>query len=79
MVLYQMYLMIILQVIDLFMNITHVWEKVSMYLKLEMIMENEHWSTMVVLLWNKIILLNVNFDCSLASFKQKIRYNLSSL
>ena len=31
------------------------------------------------LLWNKIILLNVNFDCSLASFKYKIRYNLSSL
>ena len=31
------------------------------------------------LLWNKIILLNVNFDCSLASFKHKIRYNLSSL
>ena len=30
-------------------------------------------------LWNKIILLNVNFDCSLASFKYKIRYNLSSL
>ena len=29
------------------------------------------------LLWNKIILLNVNFDCSLASFKHKIRYNLS--
>ena len=31
------------------------------------------------LLWNKIILLNVNFECSLASFKHKIRYNLSSL
>ena len=31
------------------------------------------------LLWNKIILLNVNFDCSLASFQHKIRYNLSSL
>ena len=31
------------------------------------------------LLWNKIILLNVSFDCSLASFKHKIRYNLSSL
>ena len=27
----------------------------------------------------KIILLNVNFDCSLASFKYKIKYNLSSL
>ena len=31
------------------------------------------------LLWNKIIILNVNFDCSLASFKHKIRYNLRSL
>ena len=32
------------------------------------------------LLWNKIILLNFNFDiCSLASFKHQIRYNLSSL
>ena len=37
-----MYLMIILQVIVLFMNITHVWERVYMYLKLEMIMENEN-------------------------------------
>ena len=32
----------------------------------------------VCLLWNKIILLNVSFDHSLASFKHKIKYNLSS-
>ena len=31
------------------------------------------------LLWNKINLLNVNFDCLLASFKYKIIYNLPSL
>ena len=54
MVLYQMYLMIILHVIVLFMNITHVWEKVSMYLKLEMIMKNEHGSTMVVCYGTKL-------------------------
>ena len=54
MVLYQMYLMIILHVIDLFMNITHFWEKVSMHLKLEMIMENEHWSKMVVCYGTKL-------------------------
>ena len=54
MVLYQMYSMITLHVIDLFMNTTHVWEKVSMYLKLEMIMENEHWSTMVVCYGTKL-------------------------
>ena len=47
--------------------------------KLEMIMENEHWSTMVVCYGTNFILLNVNFDCSLASFEHKIRYNLSSL
>ena len=29
--------------------------------------------------WNKIILFNVKFDCSLASFKYNISYNLSSL
>ena len=49
-----MYLMIILHVIVLFMNITHVWEKVSMYQKLEMIMENEHCSTMVVCYGTKL-------------------------
>ena len=54
MVLYQMYSMITLHVIDLFMNMTHVWEKVSVYLKLEMIMENEHWSTMVVCYGTKL-------------------------
>ena len=54
MVLYQMYSMITLHVIDLFMNMTHVWEKVSVYLKLEMIMENEHWSTMIVCYGTKL-------------------------
>ena len=42
MALYQMYLMIICHVIVLFMNITYVWEKVSMHEKLEMVMENDH-------------------------------------
>ena len=41
MVLYQMYSMITLHIVNLFMNIRHVWEKVSMYLKSEIIMENE--------------------------------------
>ena len=31
------------------------------------------------LLWNKIILLNVSYDCSRGSFKHTIRYNLSSV
>ena len=79
MVLYQMYSMITLHVINLFMNITHVWEKVSMYLKLEMIMEKRTLKYNGCLLWNKIIHLDIKFDCSLASFKHKIRYNLSSL
>ena len=48
MALYQMYLMIIFHVIVLFMNITHVWEKVSLYKKLEMIMENDHCGAMLV-------------------------------
>ena len=37
-----------LRVIVLFMIITHVWVKVSMHLKLEMIVEDEYYSTMVV-------------------------------
>ena len=45
---YQMYLLIILPLIIMFMNTTRVWVKVSMYQKLEMIMENELYSTMVV-------------------------------
>ena len=42
---------------------------------------NDYWKWTLqynsCLLWNKIILLD--FDCSLASFKYKIRYNLSPL
>ena len=30
------------------------------------------------LLWNKIMLLHVNIDCSLASFTYTIRFDLSS-
>ena len=58
MVLYQMYVMIILHVIVPFMNLTHVWEKVSMYLKLEMTMENEHCGTMIVCYGT-----NYTFEC----------------
>ena len=45
---YQMYFLIILPLIILFMITTRVWVEVSMYQKLEMIMENELYSTMVV-------------------------------
>ena len=62
---YQMYLLILLPLIILFMITTRVWVKASMCQNLEMIMENEQYNG--CLLWNKIILLNVNFDCSLAS------------
>ena len=45
---YQMWLLIILPLIILFMITTRVWVKVSMYQKLEIIMKNELYSTMVV-------------------------------
>ena len=51
---YEMYFLIILPLTTLFMIATRVWVKVSMHQNLEMIMENEHYSTMVVCVGTKL-------------------------